>query len=104
MEIKLNIKVGKGDLEEQFRCVDIVRLLSGRRIRLCRILGSVILPTSFRLISCLTYSSTVKMEAACSSETSVDFQHTTWCYIQENITIQAYDCWNIQITRCTVIT
>jgi hypothetical protein len=32
---------------------------------------------------CLAYSSTLKMEAACSSETSVDFRHTTWCYITE---------------------
>jgi hypothetical protein len=29
------------------------------------------------LVSCLAYSSTLKMEAKCSSETSVEFQRTT---------------------------
>jgi hypothetical protein len=32
------------------------------------------------MCSCLTYSSTVKMEATRSSETSGDFQRTTWRY------------------------
>jgi hypothetical protein len=30
----------------------------------------------FALVSCMAYSSTLKMEAKCSSETSVDFQRT----------------------------
>jgi hypothetical protein len=34
-------------------------------------------------VSCLTYSSTLKMEAICSSETLVDFQRTTWRYIPD---------------------
>jgi hypothetical protein len=34
------------------------------------------------LISFLAYS-TLKMEAICSSETSVDFQQTTWSYIPD---------------------
>jgi hypothetical protein len=34
------------------------------------------LPPAFTLVSCLTYSSTLKMAATCSSETSVDFQLT----------------------------
>jgi hypothetical protein len=32
-----------------------------------------LLSACFMLISCLVYSSTLKMEATCSSETSVDF-------------------------------
>jgi hypothetical protein len=36
-----------------------------------------------KLVSCLAYSSTLKMEATCSSETSVDFQRTTRRYIPE---------------------
>jgi hypothetical protein len=36
------------------------------------------------LDSYLAYSSTVKMEATCSSETSVDFQRTTRRYILED--------------------
>jgi hypothetical protein len=33
---------------------------------------------------CLAYSSTLKMEASCSSDTSVDFQRTTRRYITED--------------------
>jgi hypothetical protein len=41
------------------------------------------LPPALELFSCLVYSSTLKMEATCSSETSTDFQWTIWCYIPE---------------------
>jgi hypothetical protein len=34
--------------------------------------------------SCMAYSSTLNMEAICSSETSVDVQRTTRCYIRED--------------------
>jgi hypothetical protein len=40
-----------------------------------------LLPTAFRLVFCSAYSSALKMEAICSSETSVDFQRTTRRYI-----------------------
>jgi hypothetical protein len=39
------------------------------------------------LVSCLAYSSTLKIEATCSSETSVHFQWTTWHYISEHRTL-----------------
>jgi hypothetical protein len=39
------------------------------------------------LVSCLAYSSTMKMEATCSSEKSVGFQQTTERYIPQDITI-----------------
>jgi hypothetical protein len=39
------------------------------------------------LASCSTYSSILKMEAICSSETWVDFQRTTRCYITEDRTL-----------------
>jgi hypothetical protein len=39
------------------------------------------------LVSFLAYSSTLKMETTCSSETLVDFQQTTWHYIPENRTL-----------------
>jgi hypothetical protein len=35
-------------------------------------------------------ASTRKMEAACSSETSVDFQLAIWHYIQEDRTLQTF--------------
>jgi hypothetical protein len=47
------------------------------------------LPSAFMLISRLTYSSTLKMKATCSSETSVDFQRTTRCYISQDIHMEA---------------
>jgi hypothetical protein len=41
----------------------------------------VSLQPAFTLVSCLAYSSTLKMEVTCSSETWVDFQRTTQHYI-----------------------
>jgi hypothetical protein len=38
---------------------------------------------AFTLLSCLAYS-TLKMEAMCFSEMSVDFQQTTWHYIPDD--------------------
>jgi hypothetical protein len=35
---------------------------------------------------CLAYSSALKVEVACSSETSVDFQQATWHYIPQDRT------------------
>jgi hypothetical protein len=46
-----------------------------------------LLPASFWFI-CLAYSSTLKVEATCSS--SVDFQRTIRRYIPQNITPQVY--------------
>jgi hypothetical protein len=50
----------------------------------------VCLPHAFSLVSCLTFSSTLKFEATCSSETSVDFQLAIRRYIQKikNKTLQ----------------
>jgi hypothetical protein len=38
----------------------------------------------FALMSCCDYNSTLKMEMIFSSETFVDFNLTTWCYIPED--------------------
>jgi hypothetical protein len=46
------------------------------------------LPPAFMPVSCSAYSVTLKMEAICSSETSVDFQQTTRHYIPEYSTLQ----------------
>jgi hypothetical protein len=45
---------------------------------------TAVLATFFTLVSSLAYSSTLKMEATCSSELSVDFQRTTRHYIPED--------------------
>jgi hypothetical protein len=37
------------------------------------------LASCFLLVSCLAYSSTVKMEVVRSSETSLEFYWATWC-------------------------
>jgi hypothetical protein len=42
------------------------------------------LPPAFTLVSCLAYSSAMKMEATCPSETLVNFQWTTWHYIPKD--------------------
>jgi hypothetical protein len=42
----------------------------------------------FVLVSCLAYSSIMKMEDTCSSETSIDFQLTTRRYIPEARTLR----------------
>jgi hypothetical protein len=47
-----------------------------------------LLAASFMLVSCLAYSSTLKMEAICSSKTSADFHRTTRRYIADNRTFQ----------------
>jgi hypothetical protein len=46
------------------------------------------LPPAFTLVSCSVHSSTLKMEAICSSETSIDFQRTTWHCISEESTLR----------------
>lgn len=44
------------------------------------------LPPSIMLVSCLAYFSTLNMDVICSSETSIDFQETTW-HIPEDRTL-----------------
>jgi hypothetical protein len=43
---------------------------------------------SFTQVSCLAYSSILKMEATCYSETSSDFQRTAGHYITEDRALQ----------------
>jgi hypothetical protein len=50
------------------------------------------LPPDFTLLSCLVYSSTLKMEAIFSSETSLDFQRTTRLYIPVDRTLNNHLC------------
>jgi hypothetical protein len=58
--------------------------LHGRRISQARYKHEVLLATFFMLVSCLAYFWTLKMEATCSCETSLDFQRTTQSYILED--------------------
>jgi hypothetical protein len=48
------------------------------------------------LVSCSAYSSTLKMETICSSETSVDFQRVTRRYIPEDKTLHNHRCENLK--------
>jgi hypothetical protein len=48
--------------------------------------------TCFTLASSLAYSSTLKLEAMCSTETSVDFQRTPQCYMIEDRTLHNHFC------------
>jgi hypothetical protein len=54
----------------------------GQRIGLAR--NQLYFPPDFTLVSCSAYSSTLKMEAICSSEATVDFQRR---YIPEDSTL-----------------
>jgi hypothetical protein len=66
--------------------------LQGRRISQAR---NQLESRCFGLVSCLSYSSTLKMEGTCSSETSVDFQLSTWRYISEDRTLHIHRCENL---------
>jgi hypothetical protein len=52
------------------------------RVELC-------FPPAFKLVSCSAYTSTLKMEAICSSETLVNIYWTTRRYIPEDYTLQS---------------
>jgi hypothetical protein len=55
------------------------------------------LPPAFTPDSCFAYFSTLKMEEACFSETIVDFQQTSRCYMPENRTHQNICYWQMDI-------
>jgi hypothetical protein len=57
---------------------------------------NLLLDTCLMLVSCIAYSSTLKMEAMCSSETSGYFQRTTHRYIPENRTLHNHSCENLK--------
>jgi hypothetical protein len=61
-----------------------------------RRISSALLSTCFLLVSCLAYSSTLKMEATCSSEKWVGFQRTTRLYIPEGRTLSNHRCENLK--------
>jgi hypothetical protein len=54
------------------------------------------LQSAFTLVSCSAYSSILKMEAKCSSETSVDFQRTTRRRIPEGRTLHNHRYANLK--------
>jgi hypothetical protein len=53
-------------------------------------------PAWKQVVSRSPYFSTLKMEAACSSETSVDIQRTTRRYIPEDRTLLNHGCENLR--------
>jgi hypothetical protein len=55
-----------------------------------------LLATCFMLISCLAYSSALRIEATGSSETSADFQQSTRRYILEDRTLHNHRCENLK--------
>jgi hypothetical protein len=61
-----------------------------------------LLVTCFMLVYCVAYSSTLKMEATCSSETSVDYQRTAFCCFPEDITLPNHHSEDLKsyIIRC----
>jgi hypothetical protein len=57
------------------------------------------LPPAFMLASCSAYSSTLKMEAIYSSETSVDFQRIIRRYIPEDGTLHSLEQFQCNFSR-----
>jgi hypothetical protein len=55
------------------------------------------------LLSSLAYSLTLKMEAVCLSETSVDFQWTAQHYIAEDRTLPNHHCENLRLYKIVSI-
>jgi hypothetical protein len=55
-----------------------------------------LLATCFLLVSCLSYSSTLKMEAVHSSEMMVDVCQTAQLYILENNTLHSHCSENLK--------
>jgi hypothetical protein len=77
----------------------------GRRINRARYqVAGLGLPLDFARVSCSAYSSTLKMEAILSSETSVNFQRTAQRNITEDSTLHNHRCENLKsyIQKVTV--
>jgi hypothetical protein len=55
------------------------------------------------LVSCLAYSSILKMEATCSPEMSVDFQRITWRYIPDDKILHNHLCQNQKTYTCATL-
>jgi hypothetical protein len=60
------------------------------------------LQTTFTLVSCLAYSSIMKIDAIFSYETSANFQRTTLLYFPEDITLRNQRCESIKSYRLVV--
>jgi hypothetical protein len=71
---------GKYITTEAILCLKLIRLAIILQVK------QVVLATFVMLVSCLAYSSALKIEATCSSEMSVEFQRTKQRYIPENKT------------------
>jgi hypothetical protein len=70
-----------------------------RRLLLCRFFEKFGMKQKFLCLLCaslwvsyMTLSSTSKMEEKCSSETSINFQRTTWRYIREDRGVHNHRC------------
>jgi hypothetical protein len=59
------------------------------------------LAACFMMVSCLAYSSTLNMEAICSSEKSVDFQRTIQRYVPEVFIAPLWEPQNLQNDSCS---
>jgi hypothetical protein len=58
--------------------------------------SQALLATCLMLVSCVAYSSTLKMEVTCCFKTLADFQQTTQQYIPENRNLRNHCCENLK--------
>jgi hypothetical protein len=82
--------VSRSDDYEEFYLLRYNAVCSARSQLTFRRYVSLGLSPFFTLVSFLVYSSTLKMEATCSSEMSVDFKRTTRRYISEDKTLEDF--------------
>jgi hypothetical protein len=62
-----------------------------------------LLALCFTLLSCMAYSPIQKMEATCSSETSVNLQRSTRRYIPEDRTLHNHRCDTLKSCKTVIV-
>jgi hypothetical protein len=76
----------------------LIMLCSPLKVNWLALLG-----TCFMLVSCMAYSSTLKMEVTCSSETLVHVPLNTECHIPEDRTIHNHRCENLKSYNISLV-
>jgi hypothetical protein len=75
--------------------VCLKKLSSGKVSIFCEIMQALF-AACFMLVSCLAYSSSLKMEATCSTKILVDFEQASWHCIQVDRNLHNNCCENLK--------
>jgi hypothetical protein len=90
----LHLRQSQWELTGLFGLQILTRIYNPLLLLFSCMLLALLLPACFMLVSCLAYSSTLKMEVVCSSEMSVDFHQTLQCYTPEDGAAHSHCCEN----------